>query len=288
MNAIRRLAPLLACAFLAACAINPSENQKEASRKDLAEMTESTLARLYQNFPGSKRHVEGAYGYAVFSNYGLQVFMLGGGVQLPRGTAPPSAESRAEDVRRFLAKLPLPELDVELPLLEYPHDIIRHHLNVLTESLEHRLAVGDYRELAPGVFAANGAHLGQHRGVVGIGEGCVDDGARQRPAAQGGPGEVAIVQFQHFAIAAPRIGTARQQHEVAVGAVGRGQVAHEAFGPAAPAVPELAALPPCSSPSPAASPRASSRASPRRWILKCGMTAARAARAGPPLRRARL
>ncbi len=80
MNAIRRLAPLLACLFLAACAINPSENQKEASRKDLAEMTESTLARLYRDFPGSKRHVEGAYGYAVFSNYGLQVFMLGGGV----------------------------------------------------------------------------------------------------------------------------------------------------------------------------------------------------------------
>jgi lipid-binding SYLF domain-containing protein len=75
----RRAAALLACAFLAACAINPTDNQKDASRKDLAEASERTLQRLYRDFPGSRRHVEGAYGYATFTNYGLKIFVVGGG-----------------------------------------------------------------------------------------------------------------------------------------------------------------------------------------------------------------
>jgi lipid-binding SYLF domain-containing protein len=78
MNFPRRLAPLLAAAFLAACAINPTDNQKEATRKDIAEMSRATLDRLYRDFPGSRRHVEGAYGHAVFSNYGMQFFTFGG------------------------------------------------------------------------------------------------------------------------------------------------------------------------------------------------------------------
>ncbi len=81
---------------------------------------------------------------------------------LPPGIEPPGGDARAEDVRRFLGKLPLPQIDIELPLLEYPHDIIRYHLNVLTESLEHRLAAGNYQEQSPGVFVAPGAQLGQY------------------------------------------------------------------------------------------------------------------------------
>ncbi len=73
-----RIAALLACAILGACAINPTENQKEAARKDIAEMSQSTLDRLYRSFPGSKRHVDGAYGHAVLSNYGVSAFWLGG------------------------------------------------------------------------------------------------------------------------------------------------------------------------------------------------------------------
>ena len=78
MNLHSRLASLLLVALLPACALNPSDNQKEAARKDIAEMSQSTLARLYRDFPGSKRHVEGAYGHAVFSNYGVSAFWLGG------------------------------------------------------------------------------------------------------------------------------------------------------------------------------------------------------------------
>jgi glucose-1-phosphate thymidylyltransferase len=58
--------------------------------------------------------------------------------------------------------LGLPRLDVELPLFEYAHDIIRHHLTTLTTNLERRIAGGGYRQLADGVFAAEGATLGQY------------------------------------------------------------------------------------------------------------------------------
>jgi lipid-binding SYLF domain-containing protein len=77
---IRRFAPFIAALVLAACAINPSENQKDASRKDIREMASATLAQLYKTHPGARRHVEGAYGHAVFTTYGLQVFFAGGGL----------------------------------------------------------------------------------------------------------------------------------------------------------------------------------------------------------------
>jgi glucose-1-phosphate thymidylyltransferase len=62
----------------------------------------------------------------------------------------------------YLHTLALDLLDSKLPLLEYPHDIVRHHPAVLLENLEDRLARGTYRELADGVFAAEGATLGQY------------------------------------------------------------------------------------------------------------------------------
>ncbi len=58
--------------------------------------------------------------------------------------------------------LGLPPLSVELPLFEYPHDIIRHHLATFSANLEHRLARGGYQQLADGVFVAAGATLGQY------------------------------------------------------------------------------------------------------------------------------
>ena len=60
------------------------------------------------------------------------------------------------------AALGLPSLSVELPLFEYPHDIIRHHLTTFSANLEHRLARGGYRQLSDGVFVAANATLGQY------------------------------------------------------------------------------------------------------------------------------
>lgn len=51
---------------------------------------------------------------------------------------------------------------LELPLFDYPHDVVRHHLTILSENLAHRIAGGKYREIADGVFVAVGAKLGEH------------------------------------------------------------------------------------------------------------------------------
>jgi glucose-1-phosphate thymidylyltransferase len=52
--------------------------------------------------------------------------------------------------------------DIALPLLRYPHDIVREHLATLADHLAVRIASGRYREMADGLFAAEGARLGQY------------------------------------------------------------------------------------------------------------------------------
>ena len=56
----------------------------------------------------------------------------------------------------------LESIKIELPLLEYPHDVIRWNSQILAENIADRISQGSYREIAPGVFAAANAHLGQH------------------------------------------------------------------------------------------------------------------------------
>jgi len=70
-----------------------------------------------------------------------------------------AAESPSDDAFR---KLGLPRLEADIPLFEYPHDVIRHHLATLPANLEHRIAHGQYRQLGDGVFAAADAVLGQY------------------------------------------------------------------------------------------------------------------------------
>jgi glucose-1-phosphate thymidylyltransferase len=53
-------------------------------------------------------------------------------------------------------------LDVELPLIDYPHDVVRHHLEILPDSLAYRLQEDTFQEIADGVFAAPGARLGEY------------------------------------------------------------------------------------------------------------------------------
>ncbi len=78
--------------------------------------------------------------------------------------APPLADRRtsAIDLAQHLAKAALPPVAVDLPVFDYPHDIIRHHLAAMRDNLAHRLAHGGYQEIAEGVFAAAGAKLGQY------------------------------------------------------------------------------------------------------------------------------
>jgi glucose-1-phosphate thymidylyltransferase len=81
---------------------------------------------------------------------------------LPPGTLQTAAGLSADGVVAYLASLRLEPLPATLPLFQYPHDVLRHHLSILAKNLEDRLANGDYREIADGVFAAPEAKLGEH------------------------------------------------------------------------------------------------------------------------------
>lgn len=56
----------------------------------------------------------------------------------------------------------LPEAKLPLKLLDLPHDVVRENLEIIGENLSERLALDGYREIAEGVFAAEGATLGQY------------------------------------------------------------------------------------------------------------------------------
>jgi len=81
---------------------------------------------------------------------------------LPPGSPPPGADADEQQWAEWLQSLPPESAGVELPLFQYPHDIIRHHPSALTENLEDRLSHGNYKEIADGVFVASGASLGQY------------------------------------------------------------------------------------------------------------------------------
>lgn len=77
----------------------------------------------------------------------------------PESLPPPGS---AANLAMFLAALDLPALEVDLPLLEYPHDVVRQHMAILNENLADRLTRGSYREVGEGLFVAEGVKLGQH------------------------------------------------------------------------------------------------------------------------------
>ncbi|MCG8583829.1 MAG: glucose-1-phosphate thymidylyltransferase [Pirellulales bacterium] len=53
-----------------------------------------------------------------------------------------------------LATCDLPKLDENLPLLNFPHEIVAQHTETIGENVEHRLACGEYLETQDGVFLA--------------------------------------------------------------------------------------------------------------------------------------
>lgn len=80
---------------------------------------------------------------------------------LPGGKSLPPIHTAAE-FYACLHAFDLPSMTGEPVLFEYPHDLVRHHLATLGDHLAWRLSRGGYREVADGVFAAEGAQLGQY------------------------------------------------------------------------------------------------------------------------------
>jgi len=74
----------------------------------------------------------------------------------------PPGEPDAISLSQWVQSLSLPQLsEPKLPLLDYPHDLIRWHGPALAENLADRLARGNYREVRPGLFAAEGVTIGE-------------------------------------------------------------------------------------------------------------------------------
>lgn len=81
---------------------------------------------------------------------------------LPSGTGLPPTAARVGEFASWLASLPLEKAAEPLPLLEYPHDIVRWHLAIFAENLTHRLNSPRFVQHSDGVFTAAGATLGPY------------------------------------------------------------------------------------------------------------------------------
>jgi lipid-binding SYLF domain-containing protein len=53
--------------------------EKEKARADINKMSDATLSRLYKAQPQAKTTIAKAAGYAVFSNFGMKIFVAGSG-----------------------------------------------------------------------------------------------------------------------------------------------------------------------------------------------------------------
>lgn len=72
---------MVSCAlFLAGCSSAPtSDSEVQSARSEVRTMASQTIDKLESLHPGSKKSVESAYGYAVFSNFGMKILVAGGG-----------------------------------------------------------------------------------------------------------------------------------------------------------------------------------------------------------------
>ncbi|MBT8367833.1 MAG: hypothetical protein KJP23_24330, partial [Deltaproteobacteria bacterium] len=69
----------LACILTLGCAGSSAKtkSEKDAARNEVRAMSQKTLGALFQNEPAAKAAVAGAAGYAVFSDFGFKVMIMG-------------------------------------------------------------------------------------------------------------------------------------------------------------------------------------------------------------------
>jgi len=110
-------------------------------------------------YRGLERLIKRGETAAVVENRSLAAAMIANGGP----TAPPDHQQEhwIKYVTHSLVNK-LPTADMHLPLFDYPHDVVRHNLTIIGDNLAQRLETGGYREVADGVFAAEGATLGQY------------------------------------------------------------------------------------------------------------------------------
>ena len=79
-NNLLKFSILTLCLTLVTGLSNSAEAaSREERREDVRTQATRTLNRLYTELPGTESVIEKAYGYAVFSNFGMKLFVVGGG-----------------------------------------------------------------------------------------------------------------------------------------------------------------------------------------------------------------
>ena len=80
MKKVLKLAVTLLCLliFAAGCAGTKSKSEKNTARDEVRTVTAQALDQLYQNEPAAKGAVANAAGYAVFSDFGFKIMVMGG------------------------------------------------------------------------------------------------------------------------------------------------------------------------------------------------------------------
>jgi len=78
MGRMRIIVALAVMALLLA-AVPAWAASKADKQKEVQKMSRETLAKLYRAQPSAKKSVEGAAGYATFSNFGMKILVAGGG-----------------------------------------------------------------------------------------------------------------------------------------------------------------------------------------------------------------
>ncbi len=77
-------------------------------------------------------------------------------------TALPNQVVGSGQLMGLIADMKLDQLDANIPLLEYTHDLVRFQMKMLNENLEDRLRIGNYREIEDGVFASGEVSIGDY------------------------------------------------------------------------------------------------------------------------------
>jgi glucose-1-phosphate thymidylyltransferase len=81
---------------------------------------------------------------------------------VPADQLPAVDDLTVDRLAPWLAACELPKLDARLAMLDYPHDVIRHHLATMEDNLADRLGREMPQEVANAVFAPAGFKLGPH------------------------------------------------------------------------------------------------------------------------------
>lgn len=83
-------------------------------------------------------------------------------VRLTSETPLPPEDLDIGALLRLIDEMQLPTIEAQLPLIEYPHDIVRHHILCFGENLNERIRVGKFQQQKDGIFLAEGATLGEY------------------------------------------------------------------------------------------------------------------------------